>query len=402
MPEDAGAQRPIPTWDVPAGSLSDRRDRFIQTGRTIAARVAWVGRPGAALVAAAASVAVAYADHRVGASLPVSHFYYAPIALAAVVFGYAGGALAAAAAVTLYNLSHFALGASAPAAFGEADALRLLLFLAVGLVTARLAQDRRLVTQRDAELRERNAALEALGAARVEFVAAASHELRAPLTVVAGCAERLADPSGVEATDPVRRARTVARLRQAARRLQWSIETLFDSALAESGRLALRLQEAPLDALLGEAAAIVTGPGTGVAEERVVLPPPAPERRVLADRDRTVQVLINLMGNALKYSPDDAQVEVRATAVGEQVRVSVADLGHGIAPPDLARVFDRFYRAADGRVRSTRGTGLGLSIAREIALAHGGDLTVESEPGRGSTFTLTLPAASPAAAHGPT
>src|SRR5204862_3764541 len=116
---------------------------------------------------------------------------------------------------------------------------------------------------------------------------------------------------------------------------------------------------------------------------------------VNADSRRLEQVLRNLVENAVKYSPDGGTVTVRGDVEGKQATVSVSDEGIGIAPEDLARVFDRFYRAEGNAVRRAGGTGLGLSICQGIVQVHGGRIWADSTPGAGSTFHFTLPIVAP-------
>ena len=117
---------------------------------------------------------------------------------------------------------------------------------------------------------------------------------------------------------------------------------------------------------------------------------------LVADEDQIIQVLVNLLDNALTHTPSGGQIEVGATREGENARIWVRDTGLGISPEDLPRVFDRFYRADRGRARSSGGTGLGLSIARAIVEAHGGTISLSSEPGHGTTAQFVLPLNSPA------
>ena len=107
--------------------------------------------------------------------------------------------------------------------------------------------------------------------------------------------------------------------------------------------------------------------------------------------------LHNLVGNALKYTPDGGKVTIGVEVDGKQVSVSVADTGIGISADDAERIFERFYRAKDPRVAKITGTGLGLTLAREVIRMHGGDITVESQIDQGSTFTMTLPVKAEAA-----
>ena len=119
---------------------------------------------------------------------------------------------------------------------------------------------------------------------------------------------------------------------------------------------------------------------------------------VSADRDRLAQIFINLVDNAVKYTPEGGRVTVSARPVaGGRVEVTVADTGIGIPPADLPRITERFYRVDRARSRELGGTGLGLAIVKHLVLAHGGELWIESEPGRGTTVRFTLPSSGPTA-----
>ena len=113
---------------------------------------------------------------------------------------------------------------------------------------------------------------------------------------------------------------------------------------------------------------------------------------MLADRSQIVQVLMNLLFNAIKFTPREGAVHVRAWSEAGSISVAVIDTGMGIAPADLPRIFERFYKSDKARSRSGGGTGLGLPIARHIVESHGGSIRAESQEGHGSTFTFTLPA----------
>ena len=339
--------------------------------------------------------ATAYLDHGASGSLPVAHLYNAPIVLSALFFGYLGGVVAAVLAATAFVATHFVLTREA-VGLAEADLLRFVIFLGVGLVVARLQADRRRIGALAGELAARNAELVAanrrlaeLSAARADFVAVASHELRSPVAAVVGCAELLAAANG---RDAERQARLTALARDAARRLQRTVENLLDTSLVDGGRLAVRPADVRLADMLAECAQAFAGIGA----ERLCLPEAPPDVVLRADPQRVLQVLTNLVGNALKFSPPDSPVALAVERRPDVLAVSVADQGYGIPADELPRVFERYYRATNGRLRAVRGVGLGLSVSREIARAHGGDLTVESAEGVGSTFTLTLPLRPPA------
>ena len=112
--------------------------------------------------------------------------------------------------------------------------------------------------------------------------------------------------------------------------------------------------------------------------------------RVLADQGRLEQVVVNLLENAIKYTPDGGSVRLSAEEEGDVIKVSVADTGIGIPFKDLPRIFERFYRVDEARTREQGGTGLGLAIAKHIVQLHGGTVSATSEPGKGSVFTFTL------------
>jgi len=222
---------------------------------------------------------------------------------------------------------------------------------------------------------------------RRDFVANVSHELRTPVTVIKGYAETLL--SGAVDDDAQRRQRFLGIIMAHAERLSTLIGDLLTISELESGEVALkpvsvsvaRAVEHALN-LLEQKAEVkgITVDASGVAQ--------AP--RVLADPGRLDQVIINLLENAIKYTPEGGTVAVNAAAEGDLVRVSVRDSGIGIPEKDLPRIFERFYRVDAARSRDQGGTGLGLSIVKHIVQAHGGTVSVESVPGSGSVFSFTL------------
>ena len=335
---------------------------------------------------------VAYLDHRFSTALPMMHLYYLPILLAGAAMGYVGGLAAAGGAIALFDLTHLLIRGE-DLVLDETTIVRFVLFLLVGLIAAKLTGDRRRLAEmarslqlRNDELVHLNERLERLSEARADFVAVASHEIKTPLTAVIGYAQLLSSPS---LGDKPRRDVT-GKLDTAARRLHRTAETLLDATLLDSGRLIVQPVPIRLAHLLEECQASA---GIGNAERlHIDLPPHLRDRTVLGDRVRLPEVLGNLVSNALKYSGDDRPVVVTAEDRPDGIRIAVSDAGPGIPAQDLPRIFDRYYRASDGRVRAN-GAGLGLSVSREIVRAHGGQLEVQSEPGRGSTFTVCLPPA---------
>jgi signal transduction histidine kinase len=224
--------------------------------------------------------------------------------------------------------------------------------------------------------------------ARRDLIAAVSHDLRTPLASLRALAEALND--GV-VDDPEGVKRYLRLITGEIERLNMLIDDLFELARLESGALRLDRMPSPVQDLISEAlermAAQAGRKGLQLEGEIVGDPPP-----VLIDGQQMTRVLLNLVQNAIRHTPADGSVTLRALADTDGVLVEVRDTGEGIAADDLPRVFDRFYRGDPARTREA-GAGLGLAIARGIVEAHGGRIWVESEPGRGTRFAFTLPAA---------
>jgi two-component system phosphate regulon sensor histidine kinase PhoR len=231
--------------------------------------------------------------------------------------------------------------------------------------------------------------LKRLEQARREFVANVSHELRTPLTAIKGYAETLLH-GGL--ADPDSAAEFVRAIDRHAERLRLLIEDLLDLAAVEQGRARLDL----LPTSAAEAAAQAVGVVRPAAEAkgqtlRIDVPESLPD--CLADRDRLAQVLINLLDNAIKFTPAGGRIGIEARADGDRLEIAVRDTGPGIPPEDLGRIFERFYRVERSRDRREGGTGLGLAIAKHLVQAMDGSLEATSAPGAGSTFRVTLPLA---------
>ncbi|WP_062318655.1 sensor histidine kinase [Demequina maris] len=223
-------------------------------------------------------------------------------------------------------------------------------------------------------------------ARRVRLVDEVAHEMRTPLTTIRGSMEGLID--GVVDPSPEVYERVAAE----AARLQRLAEDLSTLSRAEESALTLRTAPADLADLAREAVDRLRPQfdHRGVTLETAVAAAP-----VAVDRDRILQVLVNLLGNALAHSEDGGRVRVAVEARGDDAVAEVADEGDGIAPEELDRVFERFYRGPGSGERP--GRGIGLTIARSLARAHGGDVSARSDGrGRGATFTLVLPRASDA------
>ncbi|MEL7522813.1 MAG: HAMP domain-containing sensor histidine kinase, partial [Cyanobacteria bacterium J06553_1] len=220
---------------------------------------------------------------------------------------------------------------------------------------------------------------------RRELIGDLTHELRTPLTVMRGYLEELAD-GRIEGSPEL-----YLRLIRETRRLERLIHDLQELSKAEAGYLSIDPQALNIYPLLNS---LVTRFAEQLLEEGPSLelncPKDIPE--VLADRDRTEQILVNLLGNAIRYT-ETGTITVEAKKVNRQVWISVTDTGIGIAESDLPFLFERFWRADPSRASHSGGTGIGLAIARRLVELQGGEIEVESELGKGSTFRFCLPVA---------
>ncbi|MBI1951829.1 MAG: HAMP domain-containing protein [Acidobacteria bacterium] len=231
--------------------------------------------------------------------------------------------------------------------------------------------------------------LKRLERVRREFVANVSHELRTPLTAIKGYAETLRD-GGLR--DPETAAEFVQVIHRHAERLRALIEDLLDLASVEQGQARIELGPVSVRDVVTQAEAVTRA---DAAERRhaITVDLSADLPGVLADRDRLAQVLINLLDNAVKFTPPGGRIEVSGRRGEGRVVIAVRDNGVGIPPEDIGRIFERFYRVGRARDRRDGGTGLGLAIAKHLTQAMGGTIEVESLPGSGTTFRVTLPAA---------
>ncbi len=222
---------------------------------------------------------------------------------------------------------------------------------------------------------------------RRDLIAGASHDLRTPLTSMRVVIEALADGL-VEDADS--RQRYLASLHADIASLSKMIDELFELAQIDAGGLKLDRMPAALRDLISDVMMRLRplAEAHHVQLDGDVAPDVDP---VTLDVAKMERVLVNLINNALRHTPADGRVDVKADRVGNQARIQVCDTGTGIASVDLPYVFDRFYRGDQSRSRATGGAGLGLAIAKGIVEAHGGTIGVQSEPGRGTTFEILLP-----------
>jgi two-component system phosphate regulon sensor histidine kinase PhoR len=222
---------------------------------------------------------------------------------------------------------------------------------------------------------------------RRDFVANVSHELRTPLASIRLLVDTLeAGALG----EPEVAGGFVHRIGVESDHLIQMVTELLELSRIESGQLPIKREPVAVQEVIER----VVQRLSVVAEDKSILVHTEVQPNLplaSADSDQVGQVLMNLLFNAIKFTPAAGKVHVRATAKDGTLAVTVADTGVGIQKEDLARIFERFYKSDKARSRSGGGTGLGLPIARHIVEAHGGSIWAESEEGKGSTFTFTLP-----------
>jgi len=223
--------------------------------------------------------------------------------------------------------------------------------------------------------------------AHEEFIAQVTHELRTPLTNIRAYTETLS--SGMF-EDPKVTAECYNVITKETRRLSRLVEDILSVSQLEVGTIDLKIDQVDLKSLLSEGVRDVRG----IAEEKnidVQLVLPAKLEPIRADRDKLAVVVINLLGNAIKYTPPNGNVVVGCQMAASSVMITVKDNGIGIDASELAKVFEKFQRGSNPEVQKESGTGIGLFTAREIARRHGGDIELISEKGKGSTFMVRLP-----------
>jgi signal transduction histidine kinase len=272
----------------------------------------------------------------------------------------------------------------------------------IAQATAELQERIRDLDDARAELQSNYEKLQELDKLKSQFLSIASHELKTPITAMSGFVQiavrRIKRRLGAGRPDEVDWKKEEETLleqlevvqRQTAK-LARLVDELLDVSRIESGRLELRVADVDLPELLAE---VMRRHQLMATKHDLRLQyDPAHQLGVRGDRDHLEQVLNNLIGNAMKYSPDGGAIDVRVTRVGElEVEFAIADRGIGIRPAELARVFGLFYRSPDRLARDVGGMGLGLYITKEIIDRHNGRIWAESEVGKGTTFHVALPA----------
>jgi two-component system, sensor histidine kinase and response regulator len=241
--------------------------------------------------------------------------------------------------------------------------------------------------------REQEARREAETANRTkgDFLAVMSHELRTPLSAIIGYQELLAD--GITGPVTEQQRHQLGRIKVSARHLLELIDEILTYSRAEAGKEEVQYEITSVNALVDDAAALIE---PLAADKRVrfsVIRLDAP-LDIRTDPRKARQVLVNLLSNAVKFTDADGTVTLRAQRAGDKLELTITDTGIGIEPDHLDRIFDPFWQVEQKATRRAGGTGLGLSVSRRLARLLGGDVLVASEPGRGSAFTVVLPAGS--------
>jgi PAS domain S-box-containing protein len=235
--------------------------------------------------------------------------------------------------------------------------------------------------------------LKELDKMKSDFVSNVSHELRTPLTSIKGSVDNMLD--GLTGSLNEKQVRYLTRIKSNTDRLSRLINDLLDLSRIEAGRVEVRPTTLPLIALAEEVAEQVKP----LAAEKCIqieVPSPDPKVTVWADRDKVTQILMNLIGNAIKFTPQNGKVTVVLEKNGDDhVQVSIADTGPGILPEERNKIFSKFYQVANIEKLKPKGSGLGLAISKALVEMHGGKIWLESELGKGSTFYFTLPAQQP-------
>lgn len=237
-------------------------------------------------------------------------------------------------------------------------------------------------------LKDTNAELLAANHHTTAFLATMSHELRTPLNSILGFSELLID-SADENLPAKTRARFLDQIHDSGKHLLALINDILDTSKVEAGQMELRLERVAVAGVISQVAGLVE---PLAAKKEIHLEFEASRAGViLADPGKVKQMILNLVSNAIKFTPNGGTATITAAQLGGHLEIVVSDNGIGIAEHDLPRIFKEFQQLDSGVNRTQEGTGLGLALTRSLALLHGGDVRVESTFGKGSRFTIDLP-----------
>ena len=224
------------------------------------------------------------------------------------------------------------------------------------------------------------------------FLANMSHELRTPLNSILGFSELLIDATDGQFPDATR-TRFLEQIHSSGKHLLGLINDILDLSKIEAGQMELHLQTVSVADVLSQVASTVE---PLLAQKQMKIEIEASDAgQIVADEGKLKQMVLNLVSNAIKFTPDEGRITIKATQAGGRLRIEVADNGIGIADADIKRIFHEFQQVDTGANRKQQGTGLGLTLTRSFAALHGGDVSVQSELGKGSRFTIDLPIGGP-------
>ena len=267
----------------------------------------------------------------------------------------------------------------------HAEALRAVARQIMALIELR--RERTALNEANARLETMVDRLQDVSRRKTEIISDVSHEFRTPLTTILGYAELIRD----ETLEPSEIHEFAGDIVRDVERLTRMMENVLDLERLEAGASRINTTTVDLGDLITEEVTRWTSDGDTKHQINIVMDPDLPT--VSADHDRILQVVSNLLGNAVKYSPDGGEITISLTAIAgaQEFRVEVQDHGIGIGPDSHRRIFERFARTAEAIRHGIRGTGLGLAISRQIIEGHGGRIGVDSKIGEGSRFWFTLP-----------
>ncbi|HJQ10987.1 MAG TPA: HAMP domain-containing sensor histidine kinase [Gemmatimonadaceae bacterium] len=332
-------------------------------------------------------------------------FFVPAVAISAWYGGVGPSALVTVLSLVLIDINFFAPGGSLR--IDRIEALEIIAFLIVSVtITATMKglQNARLLAEsRAAELkrlneevgrsysdeRERRRVAELMAEAREEVLGVVAHDLRNPLNIIVSSADLLLQ----EQLDRAKKKQLLTVMLRAGKQMNRLIADLLDTVRLQAGKFTLDLEEVPVKTIFRQTEEAFR-PLAANRSIQLVAVPPSDDVLVRADPFRVTQIIGNLLGNALKFTPEQGVVTLRASPNGHNVAFHVTDTGPGIPPGDVEHLFDNFWQA---RNDDHRGVGLGLPIAKGMVEAHGGMIWCETSPGQGSTFSFTLPRAEAAA-----